>query len=97
MSFTLKLLPSAISDIQQAYDWYEEQSEGLGERFFDTVEHCLSDLTKYPFYQVRYNEVRCLPIPVFPYMLHFTVDENLQIIFVSSILHTKKSNKSRLK
>lgn len=38
MIFSIRVLPSAVNDIQKAYDWYEEQSEGLGERYLEYVD-----------------------------------------------------------
>lgn len=93
MIFALRVLPSALYDIQQTYDWYEEQSENLGERFLEIIDEAFEDLVKVPFYQIRYDDVRCLPVRVFPFMIHFTIDENRKIISVSAILHTKKKPK----
>jgi hypothetical protein len=31
------LRPAAVADLQEAYDWYEQEREGLGERFLREV------------------------------------------------------------
>lgn len=88
MAFTTVLDPRAIRDIQQAIDFYEEQQPGLGEQFEETLNEYLQKLEKNPFFQIRYDKVHCLPLKKFPYMIHFTIDENEQIINVRAILNT---------
>jgi len=91
--FSVSLLPPAIDDIQDAYDWYEEQLRGLGERFLESIQKALFDLKMYPFYAIRYSTVRCVPVSVFPFMIHFELDEVRSLIFVKAILHTKMNDK----
>ena len=38
------LLPAAKRDVKKAYEWYEEQKSGLGDRFLERVEECLRTL-----------------------------------------------------
>ena len=47
--------------------------------FLNSVNNSFSVLKDNPLYQIRYDDVRCLPIKKFPYMAHFTVDEIQQI------------------
>ena len=34
----IKILPSASNDLVDGFDFYEKQSDGLGEYFLDTIE-----------------------------------------------------------
>ncbi len=38
--------PEAEAEVQQAFDWYEEQSKGLGLEFLRAIEACLSGVTR---------------------------------------------------
>ena len=40
------LLPEALDDATEAYHWYEERGEGLGDRFLDFVEDCIDRIRK---------------------------------------------------
>ena len=40
--------PEAEAEVQQAFDWYEEQSEGLGLEFLRAIEACLSGVSRNP-------------------------------------------------
>jgi toxin ParE1/3/4 len=62
MAFTTVLDPRAIGDIQQAIDYYEEKQSGLGAKFEDTLNEYLRKLEQHPFFQIRYDNVHCLPI-----------------------------------
>lgn len=37
MEYSLSLRDKAVTEIKLAYDWYEKQLDGLGERFLHTV------------------------------------------------------------
>lgn len=93
MAFTLIVSPLAKRDLQEAYEWYEEQSEGLGERFLNSFDEAFDELLENPFYAVRYDSTRCLPLRVFPYMIHFYINEERGIIYIVSIFHMKINDK----
>lgn len=90
MAFTIVLDPRAVRDIQESIDYYEEQKLGLGKRFEKHVDHSLSILIKNPFFQVRYDEVRCLPLIKFPHMIHYTINEEKKVVIVRAVFHTAK-------
>jgi toxin ParE1/3/4 len=93
MSFTITLDPRAISDVQQAIDYYEEQQIGLGERFETLLNEHLVLLETNPMFRIRYDNIRCLPVRNFPYMVHFTVDEDQQLVIVRAVFHTSLNPK----
>ena len=41
--------PEAEAEVQQAFDWYEEQSKGLGLEFLRSIEACLAGIMRNPF------------------------------------------------
>ena len=88
MPFKVQLESNVIIDLQKAIDYYDEQKVGLGKRFEKTINKHFISLVKNPFYQVRYDDIRCLPVKKFPFMIHFVVDESNQIIRVFAVLHT---------
>ncbi|MCB0430805.1 MAG: type II toxin-antitoxin system RelE/ParE family toxin [Flavobacteriales bacterium] len=90
MLYVLVLDPLAIRDIQQAIDYYDEQKAGLGSRFENALNKHLLTLEKNPFFSIRYDEVRCLPLKKFPYMVHFSVSENDRLVIVRAVFHTSR-------
>lgn len=88
MAFTTVIDPRAMQDIQRAVDYYEEQQPGLGAQFEDTLNEYLLKLEQNPFFQIRYDNVHCLPLKKYPYMIHFTVDEHEELIMVRAVFNT---------
>jgi plasmid stabilization system protein ParE len=86
--YTIVLDPRAIRDIQQAIEYYDEQVPGLGEKFVGVLNKQLLLLEKNPFFRIRYDSVRCLSLKKFPYMVHFTVDEEHRLVAIWAVLHT---------
>ena len=94
MAFKIKIEPEAYQDIQEGIDWFNEQEAGLGRRFHEEVKSTFKKLKVNPFYQVRYDEVRCLPLKKFPYMLHFTINEQEGLIIIRAVFNTSRDPKS---
>ncbi len=47
--FSIEIFQTATDDLQEAFDWYEEQSTGLGERFVNQVDDYLDLIRKNPY------------------------------------------------
>lgn len=78
----------SLKQLQTSIDYYNDQEHGLGKRFGLTVKKAAKSLEKNPFYQIRYDKIRCLPVNKFPFMLHFQVNEELKRVRIFAILHT---------
>ena len=81
----------AKQDIQREINYFNQQQKGLGKKFHKEVLNYFSAIKINPFYQVRYDEIRCLPLKKFPVMIHFSVDENAKIIIVRAVINTSKN------
>jgi len=80
--------PEAEAEVQQAFDWYEEQSEGLGLEFLRAIEACLAGVTRNPFAYtvVKVPNVRRAVVRRFPYALFYLVaDEAIVVIAVFNV------------
>lgn len=88
MALTTIVLPSAIRDIQKIIDYYDSVQLGLSEKFDDELNDYFLSLQKNPFFQVRYANVRCLPLKKFPVMIHFTIDKKLNNVYIRAVLNT---------
>jgi toxin ParE1/3/4 len=80
--------PRAIQDIQDVIDFYDNQQDGLGEKFENALNKHLLTLEKNPFFKIRYDNVHCLPLKKFPYMVHFTLDEENKRVTIRAVFHT---------
>jgi toxin ParE1/3/4 len=90
MAFKIKTEPEAHQDIQEGIDWYNKQQPGLGRKFHAAVKASFKSLKTNPFFQARYDNVRCLPLKTYPYMIHFTLNEEDKIIVVRAVFDTSR-------
>lgn len=94
--YTIQIKPIAVQMAKDAYDWYEEQKEGLGDLFLSELSRCYTKLEKNPlFYQKLKKNYRHLVLSKFPYVLIFELIENDIIIF--AVFHTARSPKLKFK
>lgn len=88
MSFKIKIEPEARTDIQEAISWYNKQQKGLGKKFYSHVLNHIDDLAINPHFEIRYDNIHCLPLKKFPFMIHFTVDEPSRLVIIRAVFHT---------
>jgi plasmid stabilization system protein ParE len=86
------ILPKAEYDIKEAADWYNGQQKGLGKRFAHEVRTTVKFVCRDPeTIALRYDNVRCAITEVFPFMVHFTIDEFRKTIILIAVLHTSRN------
>lgn len=71
----IEILSSAMSDLAEGRQFYEEQSEGLGEYFFDSLFSDIDSLTLYAgIHPIFYGYHRMLS-KRFPYAIYYKLRE----------------------
>ena len=91
--YKLLYLDEVENDVTAAKQWYAEQKKGLDERFSAAVKETLSNILKMPSaYAVRYKNIRIAHTKVFPYHIHFYIEETKTQIVIIGIVHNKKNN-----
>lgn len=88
MTYSIVIEPAALQDIQQGIDYYDDQQIGLGKKFEAAVNKHLVYIGRNPFFQVRYDDIHCLPVKKYPYMIHFTINQTDKTITVRAVFHT---------
>ena len=82
---------AALQDIQDATDWYNQQSNGLGSRFQKQVKSQVNNLKRNPHsYYVRYNDVRCMLVKKFPFLVHFVINSDEHTVEIFAVIHTSR-------
>ncbi len=94
MTYKTKTLPAAKEDIHQAAKWYNKARAGLGKEFTTRVRQRVNDLLENPnVCQIRYKEVHTAVIRQFPYMVHYTVNQQTKTIEIIAVLSTLRDPK----
>ncbi len=81
MKYKLTFYPLLDGDVQEIISYYNSKQEGLGAEFFNELQTKYRTLKINPLFQKRYNDIHCLPLKRFPYMIHFSVDKNTKVVF----------------
>jgi len=85
-------LPEALADIQSAYQWYEDQEAGLGQRFLKHLDSTFELIAAFPWnYPLRTKAYRRGFVDKFPYAVYFKLHE--EKIVVGYIFHTSRNPK----
>lgn len=94
MGFKLIYAAEVYNDLQQSVDWYNEKQTGLGSRFFNAVKKQLQQIKKNPqSIAVRYDDVRCIKVKKFPYLIHFKIFPENNIVKVTAVFSTHRDPK----
>jgi plasmid stabilization system protein ParE len=85
-----EILPEAMEDIQQAYDWYEERESGLGEKFIRCLDDCLLSIRRIPMgYAKVYRNYRRAVVRRFPYVVFYKALKKKVIVY--SVFHCSQN------
>lgn len=88
MSLAVRLTELAVSDLAQAFQWYEEQKPDLGYRFMARVDEALDQIALNPaLYAPVIGSAQRVLVEQFPYALYYTISEDAIVI---ACLHGKR-------
>jgi len=83
MKYDLIVRPEAEVELAEAFDWYEQQVVGLGNRFLLSIDAAINSIRRDPLqYPIIYKDIRRALTRRFPYQVFFTID-NLQIVVIA--------------
>ncbi len=87
------ILNDAVADeIQEAVNYYKEKQKSLGKRFYKAAKKTLKSLENDALlFQVKYKNVRCVKVEKFPYLIHYKVNQKLNIVQVFAVICTHKN------
>lgn len=93
--YTVVILPKAKEDIRKAALCYNEKQLGLKKRFVIQVRQKVEHIRKHPkAFSKRYEDVRLAIMNIFPFIIHYTVDENVKTVHVLAMLHSSRDPKN---
>ena len=84
----IRFLEAAQKEIDEAVEWYNHQSPGLGMRFLYEIDRSLMRICDYPFLcaKIEPDIRRCL-VNKFPYGLIYSIDEDQDVIVIIAAAH----------
>ena len=90
MAYELVLLPRAENNLDEAYNWYEEQRTGLGEEFLQEVAEYYTKFENHPaaFGKIRKN-IRQAALKRFPFVIVYEIIKKEVVVF--AVFHTSRN------
>jgi plasmid stabilization system protein ParE len=77
----VRILRSAMDDLENGWTFYERQSPGLGDYFFDSLASDIDSLSLFGgIHRIVHGFHRALS-KRFPYAIYYRVEENTALIF----------------
>ena len=88
MTWKLTYYDEVKHDVRDAKNWYFKQQPGFEKRFAEDVKQTLERLKKNPLhYEIKYRNVRSALCHVFPYAIHFYINETGGELVIIAIIH----------
>lgn len=90
--YNIKIDEDALNDLREIVIWYNNQLQNLGLRFHKQVKSQINSLKNQPYIcAIRYSDIRCMLIKKFPFMIHYTINEDFKLVEIYSIFHTSRN------
>lgn len=92
MDYSLEIQSEAVIEMQEAFDWYEMQKEGLGFEFIEELEDGFQNICKNPQYYTSINKsFRRFNVKRFPYLIVYEIIKD--IVIVIAVTHGSREYK----
>lgn len=96
MSHSLIIRERAVSEIEKAFEYYEMQKSGLGDRYLATLHANLEYIVNHPKHvKVVRKSFRQALMDVFPFVIIYKIDKKYIVVF--SVFHTSRNPKQKYK
>ena len=96
MNISFSFSAAAEKEVRESFNWYEEQSVGLGVRFTETIDNALISISKNPeAYKNRKENTREFVVKKFPYIIVYWFVKKENVVYVLHIFHTSRHPKPK--
>ena len=90
-NFIIYYSEEARLDLLEAIKWYNGINISLGRRQKREIKNVEKNIKVNPaFASIKYKNIRTIACKVFPYSVHYEIDENQNRILIVSIFHFSK-------
>ncbi len=81
--------PDVANEVKASYEWYQNQTDGLGDDFLHELESAYQMIVEFPAtWPIYNNHYRRFLLGKFPFSLIYREDKN--IIYVVAIMHNSR-------
>jgi mRNA-degrading endonuclease RelE of RelBE toxin-antitoxin system len=92
IKYPVKFTHGFVDELSGAIFYYEKISPELASRFKKAVEKQLRIIEVNPLAKsIRYSNIRFARIEDFPYAIHYSVNDKLEVILINKIVSTHRN------
>ena len=91
MKRNIEISTQAKEEIASQILYYESLIPGLGRKFVTVLLDHFRMIQRFPFAQIRYAKVRCVPVSNYPFMIHYSISESDNTILIHALVHTSRN------
>jgi len=89
MSLNLVISPRAHADLNDAWRWYEDRQQGVGDRFMLRVDEVLARICRDPeMFPILQRGARWAAVPRFPYGILYRVEDSDLVVL--GVIHGRR-------
>ncbi len=91
MNYKIITTPIANEHTTETYFYYNKISNKVSKSFLKEIKNTYKSLKINPFYQIRTEKYRAIPLSKFPFLIFFEVDETKKTIKVVALFNTHQN------
>jgi len=92
MIYKIVVTPDAIENIDNAVNYYKNiASPKVAKLFIDDYRNTFKSIQKTKYFQFFFEDFRCKPMKKFPYVVFYTIDEEIKVIIIKAVFHTSQN------
>jgi toxin ParE1/3/4 len=92
MSYKIVVTPDAIKNIENAVNYYKfEVSDKVAKLFINDYQKTFKDIQKTKYFQYFFEDFRGKPMKKFPFIVFYTINEEIKVIFIKAVFHTSQN------
>ena len=93
MRYKIVLTPVAKQNIDDATAYYKNKvSAKVAKLFIDDYRKTFKDILKTKYFRFFFRDFRGKPMKKFPYIVFYTIDEELKIIFIKAVFNANQDD-----
>lgn len=98
MKYKLVVRDRAVEEMQVAYNWYENEVAGIGDKFISVVNDYKNFILNNPLqFKRTYQNFREVYIQKYPFVIVYFIDKPKRTIVIFSVFHTSRNPKRKFK
>jgi hypothetical protein len=84
----LLITPEFKLDYSEYYKYYISINTQVARTYKQEVKESLEKIKHNKYFEIRYSEIRCLPLFKFPFMVHYKIEDD--VIYILALIHTSR-------